>query len=111
MNYQVETIEHFEREAKRLKKKFRSLNAEIDALIDALEENPLMGAAVRNGFYKIRLGIRSKGKGKRGGARVITHVKVVAETVYLVSIYDKSEQSDIADNELDTLLTEIPADE
>lgn len=111
MSYQVDIIEHFEREAKRLKKKFRSLNAEIEALIDDLEENPLMGTAVRNGFYKIRLGIRSKGKGKRGGARVITYVKVIAETVYLVSIYDKSEQSDITDAELDTLLAGIPANE
>ena len=62
---------------------------------------------MRDGFYKIRLGIKSKGKGKRGGARVITCVKVVAETVFLVSISDKSEQSDIADGELTRLLTEI----
>ncbi len=106
--YQVETIEHFEREAKRLKKKFPSLKAEISALINSLEENPFQGTAMRDGFYKIRLGIKSKGKGKRGGARVITCVKVVAETVFLVSIYDKSEQSDIADGELTRLLTEIP---
>ncbi|MEZ0611082.1 hypothetical protein ACAW74_21390 [Fibrella sp. WM1] len=58
----------------------------------------------------MRLGIRSKGKGKRGGARVITCVKVVAETVYLVSIYDKSEQADISDNTLDELLAELPTD-
>lgn len=106
--YQVETIEHFEREAKRLKKKFPSLKTEITALIDALEENPFQGVAMRDGFYKIRLGIKSKGKGKWGGARVITCVKVVSETVFLVSIYDKSEQSDIADGELTRLLTEIP---
>ena len=63
---------------------------------------------MRDGFYKIRLGIKSKGRGKRSGARVITCVKVVAETVFLVSIYDKSEQSDIADAELTRLLTEMP---
>ncbi len=67
-----------------------------------------MGTALSNGFYKIRLRIRSKGKGKRGGARVITYVKIIAETVYLVSIYDKSEQADIASDVLDTLLTGIP---
>jgi hypothetical protein len=39
-------------------------------------------------------------KGKSGGARVITCVKVVAERVYLVSIYDKSQQSDISDKDL-----------
>ena len=106
--YKVETIEHFEREAKRLKKKFPSLKVEINGLIDSLETDPFQGTAMRDGFYKIRLSIKSKGKGKRGGARVITCVKVVAETVFLVSIYDKSEQSDIADGELDRLLTELP---
>lgn len=106
--YQVETIEHFEREAKRLKKKFPSLKAEINELIDSLENDPFQGTAMRDGFYKIRLAIKSKGKGKRSGARVITCVKVVAETVFLVSIYDKSEQADIADGELNRLMTEIP---
>ena len=108
MSYQVDTIAHFEREAKRLKKKFPSLKQEIDELIDSLEENPLLGTALNNGFYKIRLGIKSKGKGKSGGARVITFVKVVTEKVYLVSIYDKSEQSDISEDQLEQLLTEIP---
>lgn len=108
MTYKVETIDHFEREAKRLKKKFHSLKEEVSNLIDSLETDPFQGTAMRDGFYKIRLGIKSKSKGKRGGARVITCVKVVAETVYLVSIYDKSEQSDIPDGELTILLTEIP---
>jgi hypothetical protein len=51
--------------------------------------------------------IKSKGKGKRAGGRVITFIKVVAETVYLVSIYDKSEKSDISDADLDDLFGEI----
>ncbi|WP_149243646.1 type II toxin-antitoxin system RelE/ParE family toxin [Dyadobacter sp. 32] len=108
MSYRVETIVHFEKEAKRLKKKYRSLNREISDLIDELEQNPFLGTYLKNGFHKIRLSIKSKGKGKSGGARVITCIKVVAETVYLVSIYDKSEQSDIADHVLDQLLEEIP---
>lgn len=81
---------------------------EINQLIDELEDNPQLGTPLGNGFYKIRLAIRSKGKGKRGGARVVTYVKVVADTVYLVSIYDKSEQSDISEAELHKLLGDIP---
>jgi len=73
-----------------------------------LEENPFSGIPLKKGFYKIRLVIKSKGKGKSGGARVITYFKIVAETVYLISIYDKSEQSDISDSELGKLLDEIP---
>ncbi|GAB4011497.1 hypothetical protein GCM10028808_25210 [Spirosoma migulaei] len=65
MSYQVRTIDHFEQEAKRLKK-FHSLKDEIHQLIDELEENPFLGTSMRDGFYKIRLGIKSKGKDKKG---------------------------------------------
>lgn len=108
MSINLVTIESFKREAKRLIKKFPSLRAEIEDLGKKLQENPETGTPLGNGFYKIRLAIRSKGKGKRGGGRVITYVKVVAETVYLVSIYDKSEKSDISNDELNKLLLELP---
>lgn len=52
------------------------------------------------------MSIAAKNKGKSGGARVITCVKVVGETVYLLTIYDKSEQESISDNERDDLLRE-----
>ncbi len=53
---------------------------------------------------KYVLPLPSKGRGKSGGARVITCVKVIQETVYLLTIYDKSEQEDIAENALIQLL-------
>ncbi|OJV13417.1 MAG: hypothetical protein BGO21_16015 [Dyadobacter sp. 50-39] len=109
MSFQVETLPNFEKEAKRLRKKFASLAAELLDLIEQLENNPFMGTQLPRGFYKIRLSVRSKGKGKRGGARVITHVKVIDSKVFLISIYDKSEQSDISEEELNRLLLEIPS--
>ena len=54
------------------------------------------------------MAIISKGKGKSGGARIITHIYVAKTTVYLLSVYDKSEQGDIEDKELDSLLSELP---
>jgi hypothetical protein len=50
------------------------------------------------------MAITSKGKGKSGGSRVITCVKIVDLDVYLLSIYDKSDKENISDNELDELL-------
>lgn len=50
------------------------------------------------GIRKIRMSITSKGKGKSGGARVITYTVVAAETegsVYLMNIYDKSDFSTV----------------
>ncbi len=60
-----------------------------------------------NNFYKIRLAITSKGKGKSGGARVITYIKITDETVFLTSIYDKSEKNTITDVELKQIFKDI----
>ena len=100
MKFEVKTVGRFERESRRLIRKYPSLKTELYQLIELLEDVPSTGIPIGQGFYKIRLAIRSKGKGKSGGARVITYVKVVDETVYLVTIYDKSEQSDIDVEEL-----------
>jgi len=107
MNYKVLTIPPFDRQMKRLSKKFPSLKAEYSALIKELEKNPEKGIHICNNCFKIRLSIASKGRGKSGGARVITHFYIENETVFLLAIYDKSEQVDISDKELKELLWEI----
>ncbi|MDZ7880865.1 MAG: type II toxin-antitoxin system RelE/ParE family toxin [Saprospiraceae bacterium] len=66
-----------------------------------------MGKPLGKDCYKIRMAISSKNKGKSGGARVITCVKIVDDTLYLLSIYDKSEQEDIPDNEIDAVLKSL----
>lgn len=76
-------------------------------LKEQLLENPLVGTSIGNDCYKVRISIAAKGKGKSGGARVITCVKIVNETIYLLTIYDKSEQENINDNELDQLLKQV----
>ena len=58
---------------KRRVKKIPSLKIEIARLIADLQENPSTGTALGNDCYKIRLAIASKGKGKSGGARIITY--------------------------------------
>lgn len=69
-----------------------------------LTENPAIGKPIGQDCYKIRLAISSKGKGKSGGARIITHVYVAGNTLYMLAIYDKSEQDNISDKELNELL-------
>jgi hypothetical protein len=77
-------------------------------LIEKLEIEPETGTALGNDCFKIRLSIASKGKGKSGGARVITHIFVQNKTVFLLSIYDKSEREDISDAEIKALLKNLP---
>lgn len=67
-----------------------------------------MGVHIGNNCYKIRISIASKGKGKRGGARVITNFVISETMVYLLSIYDKSERDTISEKEISELLSYIP---
>ena len=107
MNYKIKTIPTFDKQAKRLAKKYKSLKVELSNLIDELLSNPECGVGIGQNCYKIRLSIKSKGKGKSGGGRVITHIHVVDKIIFLLSIFDKSEKENIDGDELDELLKEI----
>jgi mRNA-degrading endonuclease RelE of RelBE toxin-antitoxin system len=107
MNFSVFTIPPFDKQIKRLSKKYPSLKLEFSELLQSLQKNPNQGEPLGNNCYKIRISIGSKGKGKSGGARVITYLKVTETSVYLISIYDKSETQDISDNLLSELLNRI----
>lgn len=104
MSYKIQLSEHFKKEAKRLVKKYPSLKRELAELFTALEDNPALGVSLGNNVYKIRLAIASKGKGKSGGARVISYLQINDTSVLLLSIYNKGEVDTISDNEIQGLL-------
>jgi len=104
MNYKVLSIAYFDKQLKRLAKKYPSLKSEYSELVKKSSSEPIQGTPIGNDCYKIRLAIASKGKGKSGGARVITYVTFIESEVYLLSIYDKSEAADVNDKELLRLL-------
>ena len=108
MPFKIEATPEFLSEAKKLAKKYPSLKNDITKLAKDLSLNPTQGIPLGKNAYKVRLAISSKGKGKSGGARVITCVKIVSTIVYLVSIYDKSEQADISDKELKERIKKLP---
>ena len=108
MSYKVKTIDVFEKQAKRLIKKYVSLKTELLQLVQELKENPEQGTAIGKSCFKIRIAIATKGKGRSGGARIITNIVITEETVYLLSIYDKSDKENLTDKELDELLKAIP---
>ena len=98
---------HFVRESKALYNKHRSLAQDVVYLIEELKLNPKLGIPLGKNCYKIRLKISSKQSGKSGGARIITHVYIDGDTLTLLAIYDKSEQSTISDTEIEKRLSEI----
>jgi len=107
MSYSIIAVPEFLKQAKKLGKKYRSIKDDLSSLFEELEQNPTLGTNLGNNCYKVRLAIKSKGKGKSGGARVITHILIENETVYLLSIYDKSDQDSISDEEIKELLKNI----
>ena len=84
------------------------MKSEFAALVEELETDPKQGTELGSNCYKIRLSIASKRKGKSGDARVITNFIITEHTVFLIAIYDKSEQEDLSDKELAQLLKYVP---
>lgn len=107
MSFEVKTISVFEKQFKRLIKKYPSLKSELFELIQLLKNSPTQGTPLGKNCFKIRIPIKSKGKGKSGGARVIANIVYTAETVYLLSIYDKAEKAGLSNSELIELLRDI----
>ena len=115
MKVTVRVTKNFKQEAKPLLKKFKSLSKDLLRLEKELIKSPRLGVPLGQDCYKIRLKVTSKGKGKSGGARVITLVEAeiigIAEiniddevTVSLLSIFDKSEMGNLSDKELKELI-------
>jgi mRNA-degrading endonuclease RelE of RelBE toxin-antitoxin system len=104
MSFKIIVTPTFESDSKSLLKKYISLKSDLALLVESLEKEPFQGISLGKDCYKIRLAIKSKRKGKSGGARIITCVKIVHEKVYLLTIYDKSEKDDIREKELNELL-------
>ena len=104
MNYNVIPTEKFKKEAKRLVKKYPSLKIELTLLNDILSVEPKKGTPLGSSTFKIRIAIRSKGKGKAGGARIITYTLTEEKEVFLLTIYDKSELDAIDDKSLKKII-------
>lgn len=117
MKIEVRTTQSFKKAVKPLLKKYASLLGELADLEIELLKNPRAGTSLGHDAYKIRVKIKSKGRGKSGGARVIslieTEIVRVVEAaeeltvVNLIFIYDKAEKSTITDAELRELIKSL----
>lgn len=104
-------LDEFERGAKALRKKYPSFEKDYDTFLDELEKNPFAGESLGQHTYKHRMAIASKGKGKSGGARVVTYnvQQTGSEEVLitLMTIYDKSDIENVSDAYLRSLVQQI----
>jgi mRNA-degrading endonuclease RelE of RelBE toxin-antitoxin system len=110
MSYNIIPTDKFIKEAKRLIRKYPSLKSELAELNKTLAENPSIGTPLGNDAYKIRVAIKSKGKGKSGGARIITYLITQNKEVYLLTIYDKAELSTVDDKTLKRIINNLKSE-
>ena len=111
MKVEIDFLPEFMRLAKPLWKKYASFEQDYMLLLDELRSNPFVGTPLGDGVRKVRMTISSKGKGKSGGARVLTY-SVNKESddeikVTLMSIYDKSRISNVSDEYIAFLVKEM----
>ena len=106
MNYETEATDDFEREVKKLLKKYHSFSDDLKQFKKELLQNPLIGDDLGNNTRKVRIAIAAKNKGKSGGARVITYnvlINIENTEIYLLDIYDKSQKDTITKQEIQQL--------
>jgi hypothetical protein len=105
---EIKATKIFIRCVKPLAKRYRSFQKDYAKLLDELEMNPQMGVDLGDGFRKVRMAITSKGKGKSGGARVITLNLVERnDCLYLIYAYDKSDAESVAIDVIKRFVSEM----
>jgi mRNA-degrading endonuclease RelE of RelBE toxin-antitoxin system len=111
MKVSFDYLDEFERGAKALRKRYPSFESDYDIFLNELEKNPYGGESLGHHTYKNRMAIASKGKGKSGGARVITYnlqqVNDEEVLITLMSIYDKSDMENVSDAYLRSLVQQM----
>lgn len=108
MSITLHLHDEFKRQFRRLRKKYQSLTDDLEDFQKELIKNPLQGSDLGGGVRKIRMAIASKGKGKSGGARVLTLTVLVSDDadVTLLTIYDKGEIENVSDEYIKWLISE-----
>jgi mRNA-degrading endonuclease RelE of RelBE toxin-antitoxin system len=105
MNFEV--APEFEKALKRLTKKYPSLKADYLAFLSELEKNQMIGDEIFPNCRKARIAIKSKGKGKRGGGRIIFYFEIIEDKVILLFIYDKTEMENVQTAFIEQILKDI----
>ncbi|CAA6811830.1 MAG: Unknown protein [uncultured Sulfurovum sp.] len=100
------TTELFDKQAKKLSKKYKNLKNDLKLLIGDFESLHQSSTSIQKNLYKIRLANSNKNKGKSAGYRIYYYIKV-EETTYLLTIYDKSDVEMIDEDLLADLIENL----
>ena len=112
-NITVSVSDDFAKEAKRLAKKYPSFKQDYKDFLVSIKNNPLQGDEITKNIRKIRMAIKAKGKGKSGGARVITFnilTDIENGHVVFLLLYDKEDASTVKVNVVKQLVQDMGFD-
>ena len=112
-NITVSVSDDFAKEAKRLAKKYPSFKQDYKDFLVSIKNNPLQGDEITKNIRKIRMAIKAKGKGKSGGARVITFnilTDIENGHVVFLLLYDKEDASTVKVNVVKQLVRDMGFD-
>lgn len=112
-NITISVSDDFAKEAKRLAKKYPSFKQDYKDFLVSIKNNPLQGDEITKNIRKIRMAIKAKGKGKSGGARVITfniHTDIENGHVVFLLLYDKEDASTVKVNVVKQLVRDMGFD-
>jgi len=107
VSFEIFYTSRFQKELKAIFKKHLDFKETFAQFLTELQNQPQPGFAIGKGCYKIRLAVKSKGKGKSGGMRVITFVVLKRQMVFLLSIYDKADKDSLSDKEILALIPDL----
>ena len=112
-NITISVSDDFAKEAKRLAKKYPSFKQDYKDFLVSNKNNPLQGDEITKNIRKIRMAIKAKGKGKSGGARVITFnilTDIENGHVVFLLLYDKEDASTVKVNVVKQLVRDMGFD-
>ena len=109
MPIDVKPVARFSHEYKKLRKKYRQLQATVQSFIAQLQSGETPGDRVQDVHealvYKVRLANKDANKGKSGGFRIIYYVETV-DGILLLTIYSKSDIENLSAADIRRMIDE-----
>jgi mRNA-degrading endonuclease RelE of RelBE toxin-antitoxin system len=109
---QVEATPRFQRNLGKLAKKYLNISNDIQPIIKQLQQGEILGDRIPNigyAVFKLRVKNSDIQKGKSGGYRLIYYLKT-AKAIILLTIYAKSQQADIAADDIQSIIAEYESE-
>ena len=100
MSYKIYALNQFKKDVKSLLKRYKNIKNDLKTLNKSLQSNPKEGINLFSNVYKIRIQNSSINKGKSAGFRVIYYYIDNQNNIYLLTIYSKSDLSNISDKKI-----------